>query len=385
VDPAPVTRRPSSGLFFPEIDGMRALAAFNVLVCHAILGTHWYPRWLVALQDGAIGVEFFFVLSGFLLFLPFATAHRTAEKMPGIRNYAIRRMLRILPAYYVCLGLTLLFRYPEAFATAAGWRAILAHLTMTFTFSAKTIKIFNPVFWTLAVEEQFYFALPILAIIFCRRFGRLLLLASLVVSHFIVLLVSKFFPAYDYLLTATLPFRWDGFAFGIFVCMTYLDARDRRENFGWRQRVAVPLAVGGLLVPFFATWFQARWRFAGGDYWAIVVEAFGFALLLWATLLGPRWIGAPWRWKPLRALGLLTYSMYLWHWQVSEQVRLLTQPPWGPKTTASRIALVFVFTLVVAIGSYFLVEKPFMAMRRRLKERPRVSGAPAAETVPAGV
>jgi len=370
---------PSSGILLPEIDGMRAFAAFTVLMCHALLGTKWAPVWLIALQDGGLGVEFFFVLSGFLLFLPFASAYYESRDTPSLKYYAVRRVLRILPAYYISLGLVLLFVHPEAFATGAGRRAILAHLTMTFSFSLSTLDVFNPVYWTLAVEEQFYFLLPIAALLFCRRLGRLYVLLSLVASHLFVIGFNHYFPGHEYLLSASLPFRWDAFAFGILVCLGFLERRKAPGKAAAKPWVFAPLAVAGIVIPHVAVALQLYGLFGSGYLLSLVIEAFGYALLLWATLLGPRWLGFPWRWKPVRYLGLLTYSMYLWHWQVSEQVRALTTPPTGPRTTVVRIATVFLFTVIVAGTSYFLVEKPFMALRKRFKEpgRSRSAGAAA--------
>lgn len=345
---------------------MRALAAFNVLMCHALLGTRWAPVWLIALQDGALGVEFFFVLSGFLLFVPFAKARIEGAPWPSLRGYAIRRVLRILPAYYVAVVLILLFQRSEAFASVKGLWTILSHATMTFTFSTETMKAFSPVFWTLAVEEQFYFLLPFAALLFCLRGGRWIVLATVPLSHFIIFALDRYWPNHYYLLTATLPFRWDGFAFGIFICLSYFRSGRERVGDGVRGWIRALIGLGGLVFPFCVVVLKQH-RLIKDDQLVLGLQALGFAVLLWATLSGPKWFGSPWRWKPVRYLGLLTYSVYLWHWQVSEQVRHLTEAPTGPGSAFMRIATVFVFTVPVAAVSYWLVEKPFMQLRKRFK------------------
>jgi peptidoglycan/LPS O-acetylase OafA/YrhL len=358
--------RPSSGVFYPEIDGMRAFAAFNVLACHALLGTKWAPLWLIALQDGALGVEFFFVLSGFLLFVPFAKARIEGTPWPSLKGYAIRRVLRILPAYYVAVVLILLFQRSEAFTSVKGLWTILGHATMTFTFSTETMKAFNPVFWTLAVEEQFYFLLPFAALLFCRRGGRWIVLATVPASHFLIYALDRWWPGHHYLLTATLPFRWDGFAFGIFICLSYFQGGRERVGEGAKGWLRAAAGIGGFVFSFLVV-VLGQFRLLNDDQLQVGLMALGFAVLLWATLAGPTWLGGPWRWKPVRYLGLLTYSVYLWHWQVAEQVRHLTAAPTGPGSTVVRIATVFVFTVLIATVSYWLVERPFMQLRKRFK------------------
>ena len=342
---------------------MRAVAAGNVLVCHALIGSRWTPGWILPLLDGGIGVQLFFVLSGFLLSLPFMRARARGARVE-LGAYAIRRMLRILPAYYVNLFLCLLFLWPEGLTSTMGVATVLAHLTLTFAMSEAMIRAVSPVFWTLCVEEQFYLLLPFIAPLFSSRRGLVILTMTLPLANILGWSWDKAIGARGVALTASMPYHWTAFVLGILVGVLFHrhGAGDGRAPRAGRRAAPIAMLAG------LAAVYAAK-PLCGEGIACIQVWAAGWALVLASALWGPQWLGSALRLKPVRALGLMTFSVYLWHILVAERVVALSDPPTDAIETFVRIALVFLFTLPFAAGSYLLIERPFMELRRRLETR----------------
>ena len=159
---------PISGL-----DGLRALAALAVFGVHynqIVQFSYHIGSFSVyrLLANGNHGVSLFFSLSGFLLSLPFWRAIAFGDQFPSLKVYTLRRIARILPAYYLALTalviLTSLWRVPGAKID------ILLHYTFLFNYTEFSIFSINPPFWTLAVETQFYLMLPCIFLLI-RKFS----------------------------------------------------------------------------------------------------------------------------------------------------------------------------------------------------------------------
>ncbi len=164
----------------PVLDGVRAIACLGVLSFHLtgeagnqriwkpLHGVYDVPGLLAYLAAtlgcaGYSGIILFFLLSGFLLFLPYAKALLFESPWPGLRRFYLRRIFRILPGYYAAIFLMILFFHPE-FLHSSHWHDIW--LFLTFSMGYHLSGQLNWLFWTLAVEFQFYLLLPILAWLF---------------------------------------------------------------------------------------------------------------------------------------------------------------------------------------------------------------------------
>lgn len=172
------------------LDGLRAIAALSVFGVHFNqivkldfnIGPFEMGRWLA---NGNTGVALFFVLSGFLLSLPFWRHKYAAGTKVDIKSYYFRRLARILPAYYLCLfGLVAIMltsgRIPDV-------SNILLHVVFLYNVDERSILSLNAPFWSLAVEMQFYLFLPLLMIVLSRLSvrGALILLAVLAVGGYL--------------------------------------------------------------------------------------------------------------------------------------------------------------------------------------------------------
>src|SRR5258708_19803180 len=157
------------------LDGVRAAACLAVLLQHIIyqvvlITGLWKPAGKIqvllasALNFGASAVILFFLLSGFLLFLPFAKTLLFDGQWPSVSRFYLRRFFRIIPGYYVALFLIILF-FHSTFLGSAHRVHLLKYLT--FTMSSDLSQQLNAPFLTLAIAFHLYMLLPLLALLFC--------------------------------------------------------------------------------------------------------------------------------------------------------------------------------------------------------------------------
>jgi len=164
----------------PMLDGVRAIACLGVISMHLSFhaGKQYIWKPLHGVHDvlgllayfaatlsyaGYSGVILFFLLSSFLLFLPYAKALLFESPWPGLRRFYLRRIFRILPGYYAAIFLMILFFHPE-FLHSGHWHDLW--LFLTFRIGSQLSGQLNGPFWTLPIEFQFYLLLPIIAWLF---------------------------------------------------------------------------------------------------------------------------------------------------------------------------------------------------------------------------
>lgn len=340
----------------PAFDGVRAVAVLLVMFSHSPLGR----------APGDLGVSAFFVLSGFLITW-LLLRERADTGSISLRRFYARRTLRIFPAYYVFLLVSLVadtvLGTPWTFGLAAAaflygmnyYNALLGHPSTSLAHC-----------WSLAVEEQFYLLWPWLFRALAPRGDAALVkwLSGVVIAvmswRCVLTLGFGASEAYAYNAFDT---RFDNLAIG---CLLAVGLGQER----FRQ-MAARLATSQLL-PFvtLALLWISRERIS--DAWhhgpGFTVDAVLLAVLLLQLVQLTR---APlWSWlehPAVRALGRISYPMYLWHaWGLSAGRHVTLLPPIG------RFALGVAFTIALATASYVLVEKPFLRLKRRY-ERHRPS------------
>jgi len=341
------------------LDGVRAVACFTVIFYHINLLTidkHvriWTPDMLGPIAAfvafaGWCGVTLFFVLSGFLLFMPYARALLFNTEWPDWKRYYVRRIFRIWPGYFVSLGLMLIWLRPDYFQPQH-WFDLLLFLTFFMDSTPQTYQAVNGPFWTLAVEWQFYLILPLLALLFCylvRRCSlqrRLWILTLCIVAVALWGLLTRswgrswmvnphqplFLPQLLHNIAFFFFYGQNGkcledFAVGMFISVCYVLSREKDCAHG----IVVFLRR-------YSDWFWGvgiLWLFVMGIWSTLqpirdllqpwigehaVFSDFGFALgygcCIIAVLFGPAYFRRPLEWGPLRGLGQLTYGIYIWH------------------------------------------------------------------------
>jgi len=389
---------------FPLLDAMRAIAALSIVVTHAsgvsnFNTDNWFGHFPARLN---MGVTIFFLLSGFLLYRPFVAARREGRPPIATPAFLRRRVLRIVPAYWVAL--TLLAIYPGLLGFSDHWWRFY-----TFTqiyWSDSIVQGIGPA-WTLCIEVSFYLVLPFLAAAIARlrpsvagEIGILLGLAVLVIvfrwviqgytppfSDWRVLhnTLLSYFDWFAYgMVLAVLSVAWHGREAGSPVLVTII----RRPWVPWAAALAVFVFVSlgmNLSRGFFVTYTQ--WNFFG-EHVGYAAVAF---LLLLPAIFGDWAGGWPRRllaWRVLGWLGLVSYGIFLWHSNIMLEINDHGAQGWLPGSGfLSLLIPTLAITIPIAAISYYVVEKPalrFKDPRRGRRAADRADSAPADVAQPAG-
>jgi peptidoglycan/LPS O-acetylase OafA/YrhL len=357
-----------------RIESLRAVAALAVFVGHVFGQANDYDpaRTLSTFADrtllgGGFGVYLFFALSGYLLFLPFARRDYDGGPAVDYRRYAQNRVVRILPLYFAVVIVLLLAT--ESGGSAKQWLTWLT-FSENFTSDRSLLTDVNGVMWSLVIEVHFYILLPFIAFALARlargSLGRVaLVLGALGLASFVLRYVTLYDdsgpvdPLVDYSLPSTFTF----FVAGMVVVLARI---------AWERRP--PRFVTGSLA-WAETWIAASvvfWLLVFDDYSRGYLAAVASALLLAACVM-PLRAGPVVRlleWKVLAFVGVVSYSFYMWHLPLLEQ---LGQTSWDPDSFSGLLLLSLPICLAIAILSYRFIEAPFLRLRRRW-------GATAAQT-----
>src|SRR4051794_17750608 len=231
VSVEPVVAPPPGNPRFPLFDSLRAIAALSVLLTHVALlagaNKHaWFGQYTARMD---VGVAIFFVISGFLLYRPFVAARLDGRRPPRIRDYGRRRILRIVPAYW--LALTVLAIYPGTVNmwTKDSW---VYYVFIQIYNRNWTLGGLAPA-WTLCVEVAFYVALPIVAFSL-RAFkgdrsklvrNELLLLAALFAGSLLVRALTT-----GHQVQVQLPAQFDWFVYGMALAVVSAALAGREPN-----------------------------------------------------------------------------------------------------------------------------------------------------------
>jgi peptidoglycan/LPS O-acetylase OafA/YrhL len=333
------------GTYRPDIDGLRAIAILSVVLFHA--GVPLLP-------GGFTGVDIFFVISGYLI-----GGHIFADIRRGqfsFLNFYRLRAKRILPALYVVLVFTLAAGYfvlSPSEASELGRSAVATVLSVSnvafwhFTnYFAKSSNL-NPLLmtWSLGVEEQFYFAVPILMVCVARMRRNWLL------PVIVFLCVCSFLFAWyevgrnPMISFYMLPARWWELGVGVSLAIAELNSI--------RQKLLLPGWTGFagwilMLAPVFL--LKSNTPFPGP---AAIPTVIGTALVL---LTPAGWMNKRvLSWRPIVFVGRISYSWYLWHWPILVYLRLAS--PDGIPMLATILGIVA--SLGLALCSFFYIEQPF--------------------------
>jgi peptidoglycan/LPS O-acetylase OafA/YrhL len=305
------------------INGLRGLAILGVLFHHLAkpsLTDHTPAAWLPAISPaigcGWTGVGLFFVLSGFVLFLPYAKGSRGISGPADIGQFYRRRVVRLAPAFYVSALVTLAVFYQP---TPAFWAQAREILSWTYIFDREIYQPpLNWALWSIGTEVLFSLAFPALVVLAARIGAVRLLLATLPIAlavRAVALSQEAAFTGPVWLGDGLLIGRLDEFLYGMAVAELFATAR-------LPARPALLLGVGLSLLA--ASWllFDACFRGRLPPVAAAFVNCLldlGFAALLSAALMPGRWSRLLSR-GPLQTLGIICYSIFLWHLPISNLV-----------------------------------------------------------------
>ncbi|AWB89970.1 acyltransferase family protein [Homoserinimonas hongtaonis] len=359
VDPTPLRALPSpGGTRFAGLDGLRAIAVVLVLVYHLAPG---------ALVGGFIGVDVFFVISGFLITALLLREH-AATSTVRLGRFWIRRARRLLPA----IGLLVLVT--SAIAAVVGGDVVIGlggQILGAATFSSNWIALAGTTsyfdastpellrnLWSLGVEEQFYLVWPVVLLgllVVPRRWMRVTLLGATAVAA-ALLMAAMWSPGID---STRLYYGTDTHSFGLLAGAAFAVASAGGLAFGRRASIALQaggmLAIVGLVSLAIVMPADGALPYLGG---LALASALSVVAIAGATLDGSRtgaWLDS----APLAWVGERSFGLYLWHWPIwvlvtaiASDLRASTAGQW----TIGGIALVL--TVAATVASHRYVEQP---------------------------
>ena len=373
-----------------DLDAIRAVAALLVVANHtSLMGGPYYPQGYISVPSLMLhgsasgGLSLFFALSGFLIAGPFLRTLLDGELAPDTRKYLKRRATRILPGYWVALLAVAVLIPP---AGGVHWWQIPLHAALLQTFVPGQSAALLVVAWSLCIELAFYVFVPIAAALVRRvrstgididalAAGVLVLwLASVVWT----IAVSIRFPdptgGAGEVLRFSLPHTIARFLPGLLVFLAQTEEAAKRGG-AWAlyrrvvRRPWLPLALA------FVAWLGGSLAHqsssVGVNDLGIELYAVASGLVLATACQGLSWMAPAVR--VLAPLGVISYGIYLWHFIViNVLIRHHAVPAAGsgPLRYFAHLLVAVGITVVVALASWLVIERPFLRLGR-LSARPR--------------
>lgn len=346
----------------PAFDGLRGVAVLGVLAAH--LGEFLAPSlspW--PLKGGFLGVDVFFVLSGFLIT---GLLLRELDRSGGIRfgRFYKRRAQRLVPALLGLLAAHWIYAAIEGYAFSFERHASLYALTFTSNWqptwgiqAGADVPLDLSHLWSLGVEGQFYLVWPLLFLGLYRLVPSGRRMIAVMTGAIVAIAVVRAVELHSYDDWALVYSRFDARADALLVgaLLAVAAARGLLPS----RRIRLWLAIGGTaaLAVALVTLTPSSALLYWGGFTVVAVSA---AAIVSLTLERRGRLARALSWPPVRSIGLASYSIYLWHLPVYLwAVRVI--PSAGP-----RIAVALAVTAVLSTISYLLLERPYMARRGRL-------------------
>ena len=360
-----------------------------VVLCHTWLFSTSYPTawgWVgISLHAGVVG---FFAISAFLIYRPFVAAHAAGRAPTRVRDHARRRTLRIVPAYWVALVVLSIWPGTDGdILGSGGWR----HFLLVQNLSRQTVSDGLIIAWSLCVEVSFYALVPLLAWAVrraARRFGRpwwhaelaaIGAFAAMSAVSIYLIAAQDLTPALvNTLLTTSLWFA-PGMALAVMsVAVDHGGARAERIRAWLAGHAGLLWATAAVAVVASA---RVNWALVELRLTDVIIAVrlgyvvnIGLLMVFGGCLLAPIVAGARGRvaavttWRPLMALGLVSYGVFLWHAVLGRWLAYHT----GVGLFRHFVPLTLVtlaWAIAVATVSYRLVELPFLRLKYRRRRR----------------
>lgn len=361
------------------INGLRGLAILAVITRHLIdnriistehevvVGPFSFFSTFI-FTNGFQGVGLFFILSGFVLALPYLRGQRSIHSLADVRALYARRLRRLGPLYVLCALISMIFVYPHELITA-----VPMMFTMAFTFTNDAFfPLYNGVLWSLAVEVLFSLALPVI-IVAIGRYGMRTVLMSAVVLATATRLFSSFIVLYHPLRDG-LPGRIDDFMWGVFLAYLYVHHKHKSVPF------ALPIGLSLLFIACQMFDLDSALRHMGAPYGtyerllyplAFSFSNIGLFLCVDGVLRGRhRFVMWFLEGSLIQTLGLMSYSLYVWY---DILIRALSA-----QMDFVHVVRYFIMLGLLSLVSYRFVEFGHIADFRKLLPSPRTVRFPLA-------
>ncbi|WP_292729571.1 acyltransferase family protein [Microbacterium sp. UBA837] len=333
------------------LDGLRGIAVLLVIAGHSMRAAQIdMPPALAFLEQGGRGVTIFFVLSGFLITSILVNEFDRSGRI-SLKAFYVRRAFRILPAFYAFLIVIGVLSLAGTFVQVTLPQLLAAGL-FVWNYAPVDGTWWLGHTWSLAIEEQFYLLWPLVLVLFKPRIAIRIAVAVILASPLIRLAQYFLFPETREQISVMFHTRADALMVGCLLALLIGHARwDRIMPAIARWWPAYVIFLVAIAPPAKA-YLQGVWDLTVG--WSI--EQLCVAGIICAAIALPNsLITRGLSWKPLTWIGLISYALYLW-----QQLFLGFGWPswWSP-------IIGIVASVAVATASYWLVEKPFLRLKKR--------------------
>jgi len=353
------------GKLIPEIDGLRFLAILLVFLHHVysffeFSSPHhfddledygWLRQWLT---DGRKGVDLFFVISGFILALPFAKSYLKGAPRPSLKRYFKRRLTRLEPPYIVAMvGMFIVFPLVTSMDYAFAFESLLASLIYSHVFIYGVTSFLLAVAWSLELEVHFYVLAPLLFMVLklpkiARRAGLVLLI--LVLPFLQAQIQTPAFYLFHY---------FQFFLAGILLADFYIERPSLDTGKPFFTFAGLVLFMGVLFMPHVRTHLMNS---PDDLYYAMIfplaIAGFYYIVLtnrFWGKVFGYRWISL---------IGGMCYTIYLIHQPLlSAMMKIIFRYQFFDSFPAEYLLVTLLCippVLAASVIFYLLVEKPCM-------------------------
>lgn len=344
------TRHTKASPYRPEIDGLRALAVIPVVLFHMGLGC----------PGGYIGVDVFFVISGYLI-----TRLIYSEVNDGTFSFITfweRRIRRIVPAMFVMLLFTFVVGWmlllPDHFRMFARSAMAQAGLVANVFFQ-KQSRYFAPASetmpllhtWSLSVEEQFYIAFPLILFLAAKR-SRMTVGVTIALILFISLLVSVY-STHTNAAKAFFLLQSRAWELGIGSALAVVPAWELSRK--WIMELLSWTGLASIIAP--VIFYDNHTRFPGV---AALLPCLGVFLFIWANSHERTSAGRMLAVRPVVFVGLISYSLYLWHWPLIVFAKYASGSQWNWNQVSLVQKILFLVMIVgISAASWRWIETPF--------------------------
>jgi peptidoglycan/LPS O-acetylase OafA/YrhL len=363
------SRSRNQSVFFPSVDILRGFAAISVVVYHVIEHFKWadFPKsgLLFWFRMGGMGVDLFFVISGFVIGLSaFSAIDKSGER--GFRGlFARRRFFRIAPLYYLTLAAYLLLITRNFSLESHGYN-ILAHVFFMHSFFVEYIGDINGPNWSVSIEMQFYLLMLLIAP-WVRVAKWWKIACAFILIAWCWRAANVYFVQLDgplgvfplFVATSQLPGMLDEFCVGLLLARfirsdTGANLLEKHKSRSW---IFLSLAVTAVVV-YLVFYVYLK----NASYWEIplmviffktpLAAAYACVVFVACTLNNKLWLKLT---APLRYMGVISYGIYLWHLPV-----LLSVQKIEGITPQEALPVIMAITVLLSAISWHLFEKPIL-------------------------
>lgn len=349
-----------------DIDGLRALAVLAVILCHAEFALF---------SGGFVGVDIFFVISGYLI--TGIIARELRDGSFSLAGFYERRVRRILPALFAMIAACMIggwFLLPPPQYESLGRSAIATTFFVSNVYFQRTTGSYfasdaqlEPLLhtWSLGVEEQFYIVIPLLLILLFRGAPKLLVPAAVLGvagSFALSVYATTFHPVANFY---SLPTRAWELGLGALLVLGVAPAAPRK----WVAEMLAIASVAMILLAIVA--YDQTTAFPG---LAAVPPVLGTAVLIWLHGNGQTMVGRVLSTRSMVGIGLISYSLYLWHWPLLLLARNYT---FGFGIEPALASLAIAASFLCAWISFRYVEQPFRKRSPGQLSRAKIFGSAA--------